>query len=383
MIDLNAMSILIVDDMEMMRRSIRNMLKTLQLGETILHASNGKEAWQILNRKSIDLAIVDWNMPVMNGIELLHRIREDKIKRDMPVIMITAEADMDIVIDAAESDIDAYILKPLTVNLLDEKIRTVVEYTNDPLPERRHLLQARACEEKGDIDGAIREVKLALRENPSASRILRKLGLLYIQKDNFEFAEKCIQKAIAINQRDGESMFCLARLYLQKDELQKSLKYFQDGMRLNPRNIPQEAIDLGGKLLQHKMNDEAVDLFRKIIKHSGKVVSMGEKIADICLKHGAYDYACEILKHLITVHSSRTALVYKAGIANEKNGNIDKALQLYTSLDQKTGYHIDAKIRMARIYINKRKVLLADDLINEVLKIHPDHQEALALREKC
>jgi CheY-like chemotaxis protein len=377
------MSILIVDDMEMMRRSIRNMLKTLQMGKTILHASNGKEAWQILNRKPIDLAIVDWNMPVMNGIELLHRIREDRVKRDMPVIMITAEADMDIVIDAAESDIDAYILKPLTVKLLDEKIRTVVEYTNHPLPERRHLLQARACEENDDLDGAIREVKLALRENPSASRILRKLGLLYIQKENFEFAEKCIQKAIAVNHRDGESMFCLAKLYLQKDDFEKSLKYFQHGMKLNPRNIPQEAVELGARLLQHRMTEEAIDLFRKIIKCSSNVVFIGEQIADICLKYGAYDYACELLNHLITVHSSRTALVFKAGIAHEKTGNVDKALQLYASIDQKTGYHIEAKLRMARIYINKRKVLLADDLLNDVLKIHPEHEDALALRQKC
>jgi uncharacterized protein HemY len=83
------------------------------------------------------------------------------------------------------------------------------------------------------------------------------------------------------------------------------------------------------------------------------------------------------------VHSSRTALVFKAGIAHEKTGNVDKALQLYASIDQKTGYHIEAKLRMARIYINKRKVLLADDLLNDVLKIHPEHEDALALRQKC
>lgn len=383
MIDLDAMSILIVDDMEMMRRSIRNMLKTLQLGRTILHASNGKQAWEILNNKLVDIAIVDWNMPVMNGLELLNLIRNDKEKRDMPVIMITAEAEIETVIAAAESDIDAYILKPLTVKLLEEKIRSVVEFTNNPLPERRHLLNARQCEEKGDIDGAIKEIKLALRENPSSSRILRKLGILYFEQENFEFAEKCIKKAVAVNNRDGESMFWLAKLYLKNDDYEKSLKYFYQGTRFNSRNIPEEMIFLGEKLIWKKMNEQAVELFRTIVKHSEKVAVIGERIADICLKNGEYAYACELLSDLINVHSSRHALVYKAGIAYERNGDADKALSLYTAVDQKSGFHIDAKLRMARIYINKRKVLLADELINDVLNVNPEHEEALELRKKC
>ncbi len=111
MIDINTMSVLIVDDMKSMRLSIRNMFKQLHLGNNIRHAENSKEALRILNEVHIDMAVIDWNMPVMNGIELLTKIRNTKELRDMPVIMITAEAERDIVINVAESDIDAYLLK--------------------------------------------------------------------------------------------------------------------------------------------------------------------------------------------------------------------------------------------------------------------------------
>ena len=87
-----------------------------------------------LNSSKADLAIIDWNMPVMNGVQMLENIRKDKALRDMPVIMVTAEAERDIVSEVAETEIDAYLLKPLTLGALDNKIRAVVEQANNPDP---------------------------------------------------------------------------------------------------------------------------------------------------------------------------------------------------------------------------------------------------------
>ena len=87
MIDLKQMSVLIVDDMENMCKSIRGMLKVLDYGSKFRFAFNGAEAWAILQKEPVDLAIVDWNMPTMTGVELLGHIRDDKTMRDMPVVM--------------------------------------------------------------------------------------------------------------------------------------------------------------------------------------------------------------------------------------------------------------------------------------------------------
>lgn len=73
MIDLNNINILIVDDMESMCKSIRAMLKILNIGNRVRIAFNGREGLNILRKEPSDLAIIDWNMPVMTGIELLDK----------------------------------------------------------------------------------------------------------------------------------------------------------------------------------------------------------------------------------------------------------------------------------------------------------------------
>ena len=80
MIDAAQMTVLIVDDMENMCKSIRGMLRVLGCGKKFHFTFNGHEALTLLKKEPIDLAIVDWNMPVMTGVELLNRIREDRNK---------------------------------------------------------------------------------------------------------------------------------------------------------------------------------------------------------------------------------------------------------------------------------------------------------------
>jgi CheY-like chemotaxis protein len=140
MIDMQNMNVLIADDMENMCKAIRGILKVLKISGQVFYAFNGLDAWKILERgEQIDLAIIDWNMPAMTGAELLAKIRDDRRFRDLPVVMVTAEANKEIVAEAAESDIDAYILKPLTVKTLEDRIMLVIDRANNPPPMNRHL----------------------------------------------------------------------------------------------------------------------------------------------------------------------------------------------------------------------------------------------------
>lgn len=113
-IDLENMSILVVDDMKSMRLTVRKMLRNLNIGKRLLFAEDGQKGLEVLTEANIDLAIIDWNMPVMNGTQLRSYIRNNKVLRNLPAIMLTAEAEKDIVYEAAETEIDAYLLKPLT-----------------------------------------------------------------------------------------------------------------------------------------------------------------------------------------------------------------------------------------------------------------------------
>lgn len=379
MIEPENMSILIVDDMESMRKSIRGMMKLLGFGKKILLAPNGREGWKILKENHIDLAIIDWNMPVMKGIELLNRIRETKGLRDLPVIMITAEAQKAIVAEAAESDIDGYLLKPLTPQSLDEKIKNVIHLANNPSKATLNMQKARKLEEEGRLDESIEAVKVAIGERSNSSRYFRKLGQLYLKKENNEIAEKCFIKASAINANDAITRYILSELYLKKNDLINAVKYYDQAISISPRNI-NAGVDLGAMLISQGMKTEAMEIFKKVIGYSGQSLVQCEKIAELCIQNGDYQYAKELLESLIADNPERFDLILKAAILYEKTGETEKAIAYLKLVDDKTD-DLDAKLLLAKIYIRMNRVFVADEFLNSILKINPKHKEALELRK--
>jgi len=118
---------LVVDDFSTMRRIVRNLLK--ELGYTnVDEAEDGIVALQKLRSGSnIQFVVTDWNMPNMTGIELLKAIRTDEALKNLPVMMITAEAKKENIIEAAQSGASGYIVKPFTAATLEEKMNKVFE----------------------------------------------------------------------------------------------------------------------------------------------------------------------------------------------------------------------------------------------------------------
>ncbi|MCI4454388.1 MAG: chemotaxis response regulator CheY [Thermodesulfobacterium sp.] len=115
---------LIVDDMSTMRKIIRTILA--QLGYTnVDEAENGKEALAKLRTGNYQFVLMDWNMPEMDGLETLKAIRADEKLKDIPVIMVTAEAKKENVIAAIQAGANNYIVKPFTPEVLREKIEKV------------------------------------------------------------------------------------------------------------------------------------------------------------------------------------------------------------------------------------------------------------------
>lgn len=118
--------VLVVDDFPTMRRIIKNLLK--QLGfENIEEAENGEDAYRKLKSGDFGLVVSDWNMPVMEGIELLKKVRSDPQLKDIPFLMVTAEAEKEKVIEAIKAGVDNYIVKPFTGEVLKEKLEKIAQ----------------------------------------------------------------------------------------------------------------------------------------------------------------------------------------------------------------------------------------------------------------
>jgi two-component system chemotaxis response regulator CheY len=117
--------ILVVDDFSTMRRFIRNILDQLGYRE-VEEADDGDSALEKLRGTRFDLVIADWNMPRMNGLDLVKAIRADEGLKTIPVLMVTAEASKENIIEAVKSGVSGYVVKPFSSDVLKEKIEKVL-----------------------------------------------------------------------------------------------------------------------------------------------------------------------------------------------------------------------------------------------------------------
>lgn len=120
------MKLLVVDDSSTMRRIIKNTLARLG-HKDVLEGADGVEGWSVLDdNPDVDMLITDWNMPEMNGLELVKRVRADERFIDLPIIMVTTEGGKAEVITALKAGVNNYIVKPFTPQVLKEKLGAVM-----------------------------------------------------------------------------------------------------------------------------------------------------------------------------------------------------------------------------------------------------------------
>lgn len=122
------MKILIVDDSSTMRRIIGNVV--MQLGfsrDDFDEAEDGVKAWKILSETQYDIILTDWNMPNMNGLELVQKVRGGGNHQKTPIIMITTEGGKGEVITALKAGVNNYIVKPFSADILKEKLDGVLK----------------------------------------------------------------------------------------------------------------------------------------------------------------------------------------------------------------------------------------------------------------
>ena len=120
------LKILIVDDFSSMRRIIKNLMRDLGYANTH-EADDGLTALPMLKGGNYEFLVTDWNMPGMQGIDLLKAVRSDPQLVSLPVLLVTAEARREQIVEAAEAGVNGYIVKPFTAQTLKEKIDKIFE----------------------------------------------------------------------------------------------------------------------------------------------------------------------------------------------------------------------------------------------------------------
>jgi len=117
--------ILVVDDDEMTRHFLSHILA--QQGFLLETAADGEQALTLMKEKQFDIILLDIEMPGLNGLETLKRIRKNYLKKDLPILMVTANDQSAEIIQAFDLGANDYVVKPLDVPVLFARIRAHLE----------------------------------------------------------------------------------------------------------------------------------------------------------------------------------------------------------------------------------------------------------------
>ena len=115
--------ILIVDDLASLRHQMRALVGKLGISN-ILEAANGQEAWELLQCKPVDCILLDWEMPIMTGLQLLEQIRATPALAATPVLMITAKGDE--LLKAVKLGVNGFLIKPVNEAICLSKLMEIL-----------------------------------------------------------------------------------------------------------------------------------------------------------------------------------------------------------------------------------------------------------------
>ena len=118
------MRALVIDDSKAIRAILGKMLR--DMGCEVQEAEDGRQALDVLEKESpLDIALVDWNMPVMNGYDFVKAVRENRDYDELRLMMVTTENEMSKVLDALNAGADEYVMKPFTKEIIVDKLRLI------------------------------------------------------------------------------------------------------------------------------------------------------------------------------------------------------------------------------------------------------------------
>ncbi len=383
----NQMNFLIVDDMDNMRRSVRAMLKLINYGKAIYEAPNGREAWKILTstdefQEPIHFIICDYNMPIMKGTELLNTLRKDESLRDIPFLMITAEANTEVVAEAAEHDVDAYLTKPFVTASLEAKIDELLNNLYNPDQATLLLKEAKAVERKGDIPKAMKLIHAASQLKPGLSRPHRELGRLFLKLKKVPEAVKAFNKAIDINRLDVTSYHYLGQLYFHQGKIDQAIRSYSYAMDISPRHSDRafKFVDL---LVKKKELQKAEKILKIVLRHNSQDLKILEQISKMAAQHNFNDLAVRCYK-LILKYSPRQIAIHKClGIQLQKQGKFNEATIFLERAVAKFHQDVELLVSLAKCNLDMGRLIMADKWAAKALQIDPEHTEARQILNQC
>lgn len=357
---------LIVDDQDLVIQLIRGILRNN--GYRKIHTGkSGKDALVMLKKFKIDFVITDWQMPNMNGIELLTKIRSDPKYHNLPVFMVTEEMSEDKVIYAVEEGVDGYQQKPFTEDRIMDAIKGIFRRRLNP-DEMQHQIQKLSLLKIYErYDEAIGYAQQLLKEKEHPT-VLYILAECYFNVKDFENARKYIDRIIDIRV-DSKALDLLGKVCMKEEKYEEALQYFKQSSVKNPLNRNRK-IELGNVYVKLGLANEATEVFEDIAKSNPtdlNLVDMGR----VYLNSGDITKAGKFLEEAIDPIPETIEVFNKYAVELRKIGQYEGAIQQYLKcLSIVPGNHV-ILYNLGRVYFEIGRHEEAIVALEESVKSEP------------
>ncbi len=377
------LNVLVVDDMPAIRRMLRQMLIHLGVQGTIQEAADGQKAWEALQEQSYDLVVCDINMPGMNGLDLLRRLRATPQYETTPVLMITGEVSEDIVAASAESEVDGYLLKPFRVESLEKRLRTIIMHRHQPSRGEYLFLQARKCLTGGRPFQALPVLeKLTLPPFRKQAKVFNLMGKCHQGLGSSDEAAACFVKALEINPKYLKAYQNLAVVLEDQGDVAAARRYLEEAQHLSPLNT-----DRLFQLGQLCLKDGDLGRARHYLKEfwrQGHTVPPGQRseVAETFLAAGLDQVAEELFLKAIDDTPKDTGLYNRLGVALRRQQKYRQALECYQKALELDPKNAKVHFNLGVLYFDLGEKDRALKAFRDALRLCPDFAEARTFLER-
>lgn len=379
MID-RAKSILIVDDIQPSRETTINILKALGF-KKFLQAPDGQDALELL-AKHHDTALIisDWKMPRLSGLELLKAVRRDKALSHIPFLMLTSKSESEDVALAADFDVTAYLVKPISVQGLLDKLQLFGDDNPDTLFSRE-IAKARTKTAEGDWYGAERLLTALLPAYPQyEARTLFELGRVFAGQRRWKEAEEMLENALRVSPLLAKAWKEKAHIQGQQKRWQEAEASMDQALCLSPSNA-EYMVELGKTQLAQGYMEKAKTTFTKAMNINRRDDTLKQAVWDTYLAMDQLDSAQRDFGTQLTAGLSVEALNNTA-VVMRKEGRREEAIHFYKLALAKDPENpkLHYNIAMAYVSLNKRDSAIRH--LQHAVRIDPNFREAKSLLQE-
>jgi len=235
------MRILYVDDNIYMRQTVKNMLSYLGY-PNLVGANDGLDAWRILSSENVEMVLADLDMPKIDGVHLLMKMREDRKLRNIPFILISGNLNKESVHLAGEFEADGILIKPFDINKLRDVIIKSFEKRITPNKEREIIWEGEDALADQDIEKLTSVVKRleTLKASGKSINIFKYLvfkafGALMMKQ--YEQVRQILIPAVEKNPYIMKAYDVIAESFKLEGELSSAIEYMKKGILLSPGNL--------------------------------------------------------------------------------------------------------------------------------------------------